>query len=84
MYLIVLAHKVQAISKQGGLMEGKVALASRVYKEDKINGFVKINIFDMFDTEPRKSLDEYTQEEMKDFGIVEINTEHIVSMQKII
>lgn len=83
MYLIVLTHKIQAISRLGGLMEGKVILASRVSKEAKINGFVKVNIFDMLDTEPKKSLDEYTQEEMEDFGIVEINIEHIVSMQKI-
>ena len=83
MYLIVLTHKIQAISRLGGLMEGKVILASRVSKEAKINGFVKVNIFDILDTEPKKSLDEYTQEEMEDFGIVEINIEHIVSMQKI-
>jgi hypothetical protein len=34
-------------------MEGKVILASRVSKEAKINGFVKVNIFDMLDTEPK-------------------------------
>lgn len=83
MYLIILTHKIQIISNLGGLMEGEVLLASRVSKEARINGFVTANIFDMFDTEPRKSLDEYTQEEVRDFGIVEINTEHIVSLQKV-
>lgn len=84
MYLIVLSHKIQAISKLGGLMEGNIVFANKISKMAEIDGFVTVNAFDILNAEPDKSLDEYTPEEIEDYGIIEISVEHIVSMQKII
>ena len=82
MYLIGLKDEIQVISDKGALMQGRTIVANNLFDKSKLKGFITVEVFDMFNIEPPKSLDEYSIKEREDFGLVDINIKHIISIQE--